>query len=108
MIKEKSKIRPAIAWFEDNLFLIDSENLDSVKTKFYGFVINKDGILTDRNLPIDPIELSGRGCYINVDVSTDRIMIRQDFMGSWGLYIFRNDDYFALSNSFFYLLSSQQ
>ena len=48
--------------------------------------------------------LDGRGCYVYVEVKDDKITIKQDLNGSWGIYLFRHDDYFALSNSFFRLV----
>ncbi|MBD3879894.1 MAG: hypothetical protein SR1Q5_09515 [Quinella sp. 1Q5] len=90
---------------EKEFFLIDSDNLATVQTKFYGYSIQQSGIYEDDNLTAEAIaNLDGRGCYVYVEVKDEQITIKQDLNGSWGLYLFRHDTYFALSNSFFRLL----
>lgn len=90
---------------EKEFFLIDSDNLANVKTKLYGYSIQCTGIYEDDDLTAEAIAgLDGRGCYVYVEVKDDNITIKQDFNGSWGIYLFRHGDYFALSNSFFRLL----
>ena len=39
-----------------------------------------------------------------VERKGNQITVRQDFIGCWGLYLFREGDYWALSNSFLVLL----
>ena len=90
---------------EKEFFLIDSNNLSAVKTRLYGYSIQADGIYEDDNLTPDAVKnLDGRGCYVYVEARDDKITIKQDLNGSWGLYLFRHGGYFALSNSFFRLL----
>ena len=90
---------------EKEFFLIDSENLKQVRPKFYGYSIQSTGIYEEDNLTAEAIDgLDGRGCYVYVEVKDDKITIKQDLNGSWGIYLFRHGDYFALSNSLFRLL----
>lgn len=90
---------------EREFFLIDSENLSTIQTRFYGYSIQADGIYEEENLTPEAAEsLDGRGCYVYVDVRGGQITIKQDLNGCWGIYLFRHGDYFALSNSFFRLL----
>ena len=90
---------------EKNFFLIDSDNLSDVQTRFYGYSIQSDGIYEDDNLTPEAVKnLDGRGCYVYIDARDGQITIKQDLNGSWGIYLFRHGDYFALSNSFFRLL----
>lgn len=90
---------------EKEFFLIDSNNLSEVKTKFYGYSIQRTGIYDEDNLTEEAVEgLDGRGCYVYVEVKDGEITIKQDLNGCYGIYFFRKDDYFALSNSFFRLL----
>ena len=99
--------RNSINYFdvEKEFFLIDSENLSNVRPRFYGYSIQRDGIYEEENLTPEAISnLDGRGCYIYVDVRNNEITIKQDLNGCWGIYLFRNENYFALSNSFFRLL----
>ena len=92
---------------EENFFIIDSYNLNDVKSHLYGFTVSKDGILTDnyyKNLGEyqDP---EPQGVFVMIRKTKNKIIINQDFYGSYGLYIYenKNTNYFALSNSFFYL-----
>ena len=90
---------------EKEFFLIDSENLSEVQTRLYGYSIQASGIYEEDNLTPEAVKgLDGRGCYVYVEARDGKITIRQDLNGSWGIYLFRNGDYFALSNSFFRLL----
>ena len=85
---------------EDNFFIIDSNNLDSIKTKLYGF-----GILDDLNeISDDKLNLSAIGAYIYIYSDETKITISQDYIGCYDLYFFQDKDYFALSNSFIYLV----
>ncbi|MBQ4494753.1 MAG: hypothetical protein II968_03195 [Selenomonadaceae bacterium] len=90
---------------EKEFFLIDSDNLLQVRSKLYGYSIQRNGIYEDDNLTPEAIAgLDGRGCYVYVGVKDGEITIKQDLNGCWGIYLFRHGDYFALSNSFFRLL----
>lgn len=48
--------------------------------------------------------MDGTGSYVYVDASDDEISIYQDYLGSYGLYLFQEEDYFAISNSFLKLV----
>ena len=92
---------------EENFFVIDSNNLDSVKSHMYGYSISKNGFLTDNyykkmNNYEEPESL---GAYVMVRLYRNEIIINQDFYGSFGLYYYeeKNSEYFALSNSFLLL-----
>ncbi|WP_296848058.1 hypothetical protein [uncultured Methanobrevibacter sp.] len=88
---------------EENFFIIDSMKLDEVSSKFYGYLINED-IIIYKDEFIDEKDLSGLGSYIYVKDNQENISIFQDLNGSWGLYIYKERDYFAISNSFFRLV----
>ena len=114
-VEEHKKLLAQIAELEKNsvnyfdvekeFFLIDSDNLAEVKTKFYGYSIQATGIYEQDNLTEDAAKnLDGRGCYVYVEARNGHITIKQDLNGCWGIYLFRHGDYFALSNSFFRLL----
>lgn len=48
--------------------------------------------------------MDGSGCYVSVNVENDEITIYQDYLGSYGLYLYHDGDYFAISNSFLKLI----
>ena len=92
---------------KENFFVIDSNNLKSIKSHMYGFSVSKTGILTDnyfkkKNYTED---LEPQGAYIMIRKNEEEIRISQDYFGSFGLYLYenKNKDYFALSNSFLLL-----
>ena len=89
---------------DKEFFLIDSNNLNSVKTRFYGYSIQDTGIYEENNLDEKAIAgLDGCGCYIYIKAESGKITIQQDFNGSYGIYLYQNGDYFALSKSFYML-----
>ena len=89
--------------FEEEFFVIDSDNLDSVEDKFYGYtIINNE--LADKDSFIEGSELKGNGAYVHIKNEQNEITIQQDFNGSYGLYLYEEDGYFAISNSFLKLV----
>ena len=90
-----------------NFFIIDSNNLEKIKSIMYGFSVSIKGILTNNYYKKigyyeDP---EPQGTYIMIRKIGEEIKINQDFCGSFGLYIYENKNtgYFALSNSFLFL-----
>ena len=89
----------------DEFFLFDSKNLTDIHSRLYGFSVQDSGIYENENLTREATtQMNGCGCYVYVDVKDNEIVIKQDFNGSWGIYIFQYENYFAISNSFFRLL----
>ena len=95
------------ALINENFFVIDSNNLDTIIPHMYGFSISKKGILTDNYYKHlgEYEEPLPQGAYVMIRKIGDEIIINQDFYGSFGLYIYdkKDDNYFALSNSFLLL-----
>ena len=88
--------------YDDKFFIIDSNRLDQITTSFYGYVVDEEGFVkTDVN---DKEQLTSDGAYVFIDASDERISIYQDFIGAYGLYLFQEGDYFAISNSFIKLV----
>lgn len=83
-----------------HFFVIDAKDIDGIKDRLYGYAIVDGRIATDC---ADPRKLTGEGTYVAVSVSSDRVEIRQDYLGSFGLYLYRHHDFWALSNSFWLL-----
>jgi len=91
----------------ENFFIIDSNNLKFIVPHMFGFTVSKKGILTDNyykkygyNEEPEPI-----GAYVMIRKIGNEIRLYQDFLGSYGIFIYenKNRDYFALSNSFLFL-----
>lgn len=90
---------------EKEFFIMDSEHLEDIRTKLYGFSIQNEGILEDENFSPDKANgMTGCGAYIYIERKDDTVTIKQDCNGSYGIFIFQNGDYFALSNSFYRLI----
>ena len=93
--------------FEENFFILDSNNLKNVRAHMYGFSVSKNGILTDNYYKQlgEYKEPEPQGVYIMIRKLGNDIIINQDIYGSFGIYIYENNktQYFALSNSFLLL-----
>lgn len=86
--------------FKDEFFIIDSDDLDSVQEKLYGFVLNGGDVCYGAGIE----NLTGEGTYVLVQVSGSKITVHQDFNGSYGLYVYNEGGNFAVSNSFIHLV----
>lgn len=99
-------------FFDKNkeFFIIDSDNLDHIQSRLYGYVISEKGVYTQDNFTREIFfqNLTGRGSYTYLDIVGDSIDIYQDFVGSYGLYLYKTNNYFALSNSFLLLVEHLQ
>lgn len=87
----------------EEFFIIESTDLEEVKSHFYGYAFVDNQVVRQDNFSPDYI-LDSTGSYVSVNVNDDEITIHQDYLGSYGLYLYQTDDYFALSNSFLKLV----
>ena len=90
-------------FLERQFFVFDSDNLESITEKFYGYGFIENEIVFD-NSPLDFGKLSRNGAFVYVNVDDINIKISQDYVGSYGLYYYQDNDYFAISNSFLKLM----
>ena len=88
---------------EREFFVIRPDSLEAVQTKLYGFCISNGEIITDAR-ETEGSRPEPDGAYIFVVRTEHQIQIYQDFAGCYGLYLYRNEDIWALSNSFLYLV----
>jgi len=89
----------------ENFFFIDSNHLETVTSKLYGYYIEDDIITNDTMTPdtaINPEQATGVFLYVKSDEKC--IEITQSFEGGYGLFLFQKNGYFALSNSFMMLV----
>lgn len=91
-------------FIDDNFFVIDSNNCKNIESKLYGFVIQENNIIAFKKNYNKHIEKKEYGNYINILKENNTLIIEQDAIGCYGLFLYKNDNYFALSNSFFYLV----
>lgn len=81
---------------KDEFFIIESDNLEKTKTKLYGYTIIENNIY---NHEVPENKLTGNGTYLNITNNDDNITITQDNNGSYGLYIYKEEDKYTISNS---------
>ena len=90
----------------EQFFVISSDRLNEVRTNMYGFSVQKEGIVDYYNFTPELLRgLDGNGVYVCVENLDQSIVIRQDAAGCFGIYVYRKEGYFALSNSFYELFS---
>ena len=89
--------------FLDHFFVIDSEHLDTVSTRLYGYCVTDDGIVF-RHEDLDAANHSGVGCYVMVENDAESVTITQDNMGCFGLYFYQESGFWCISNSFLLLV----
>lgn len=88
---------------ENEFFVIDSNNLN-VETKLYGYIITENAIITNNDVPFDKEYGEMGGSFVYLINNANELIIKQDPWGSYGLYLFKKDNYFAISNSFLKLV----
>lgn len=89
---------------DNEFFVIDSNNVDTVKNRLYGFLVQNDHVIQNDSINHEE-DFSDIGAYVYVKSFEDEITISNDFLGSYGLYLYQKDDYFAISNSFYKLFN---
>lgn len=92
--------------FRDMFFYLDSNSDLNNINKFFGYVWLDDKFYVnsyDQNRLIDDINY---GSFVNIINTEKEIIIQEDFFGSFGLFLFRANGFWALSNSFLFLLQN--
>ena len=92
------------ALVKNEYFVIDSENLENVQSRLYGYVLSDDGKVLQDGDSFDGHQHSGTGSYVWVKCDGNHISIEQDFNGCYGIYLFKNGETFVCSNSFWVLV----
>ena len=86
---------------KENFFVLDSGNMHETKNRLYGYFIQNGKIFDGREE--NPEQVSPDGVYVHICRKGSKLIISQDYSGSFGLYLYQREGYFALSNSFMYL-----
>ncbi|MBO6293068.1 MAG: hypothetical protein J6N51_12575 [Selenomonas sp.] len=88
-------------FIQDNFFFLESTDLDKVESRLYGYAL--DGDRVSMGTAGSGESTGSDGAFVSIRRQDNEIVIEQDFMGCYGLYIFQQDGYFAISNSFWLL-----
>ena len=88
---------------KDRYFIIDSEKLNEVKPSLYGYCL-VDGVLIAGYEELQGRMPDGTGAYVLIQCSDDTITLTHDSLGSYGLFLYENENNWVLSNNFQYLV----
>lgn len=98
-------MNPDQEFIKKNFFIITDKNCEHINKSFYGeAIIDNNFYYNDLNAPLI-LKNDTYGTYINIVDADDKIIIQQDYYGLFGVYLYKQDNKFAISNSFLYLLS---
>lgn len=90
----------------ENFFCITSDNFRSFGSKFYGFAFIGDTLYCREDPQKGKLDPYTAGMFTNIVDEGDCLHIQQDFWGGFGLYVYRDSDYWAVSNSLFHLIDA--
>lgn len=90
----------------NNFFFISSDNNLGIKNKFYGYALNANGIVLGSNNETIIEDKYTAGIFVNIIDEGKQIIIRQDYFCGYGLFIFRNGNFWAISNNILYLIQN--
>ena len=92
-------------FLKNHFFIISKDNYGTIKPRLYGFVFYDSNLYVNSdicNTYINPSE--AYGCFVNVTKEKNILKINQDYFGCYGLYVYETQNYWAVSNSFLYLV----
>lgn len=93
-----------ILYNNQDYFIITSDIYQDFGSRFYGWAITDDKIFIHCMPDTQLLPLSTYGIYVNIVDKCDAIIIQQDFYNCYGLYIFKQGKFWAVSNSFYHLI----
>ena len=88
---------------DHEFFIIDSDNLDDIENRLYGFALQNSQVVQDNDIT-EYSNFEDIGVFVLIEKKDDEIIISQDVIGSYGVYVYQKDGYFAVSNSFIKLV----
>lgn len=86
-----------------NFFIITSRNYHNVKNSFFGYYYDEN-IFSLHTLSTQLLDKYTCGAFVNIQRDINKITIQQDYYCSFGIYVFKHNQFWAISNSFFLLL----
>lgn len=88
----------------DFIFIIDSDNIKKVKNHIYGWLMYKNKVYMNCDIPSEmTISSDMMGVFVAVISDGKRIRILQDSMSTFQLYIYQDESYFCIGNNFYSL-----
>lgn len=88
---------------KDKYFILDSKDLTRCTSRFIGYCLLDGEVFAS----LDDLQgrmPDGTGAYVFVKRDADTITIMQDSLGSYGLFLYENENNWVLSNNFQYLV----
>lgn len=84
-------------------FFITIDNCQSFDTKLYGTLITDNDFYLNVSPGIIDTQAYNGGTYINIVRKNGKLYIQQDYYGGWGMFIYKNGNFWAISNSLYHL-----
>ena len=91
-------------FIDDNFFIIDSNNCKNIESKLYGFVIQDNNIIAFKKNYNKHIDKKEYGTYLNILKENNTLIIEQDALGSYGLFLYKNNNYLDISYFKYFML----
>lgn len=93
----------------NNFFYFDSDHLDNVASQLYGYALCQEDEL-DFDTIADCHDKLKDGAFVLVQNAGKKIYVVQDTIGSYGIYLYKNEqnNFFAISNSWLMLAEKIQ
>lgn len=72
--------------------------------QLYGYAITSDELLIGPLADIQPVDKYANGVFVQISENQDKFFIKQNYFCGYGLFIFRRDRFWAVSNSLLLLI----
>ncbi len=96
-------------WLDKNFFVVTSDTVDTFESDIYGYMFCQNTYISEYKQveSISDEDLNDAvGAYIIIRKKQGELYIQRDSMGVMRLYYYSDDNYWAVSNSFFKLLET--
>ncbi len=95
---------------KQSFFVVDRNNIMQEMNNLYGYLFGPDKVYANEKVDLSHLLDSAQindciGAYVYFYDSTDKISLLCDSLNSFYLFVYKSDDYWCLSNSFWHMLS---
>lgn len=88
----------------DSVFIIDNNNVNHIQSHLYGFTFVNNTAYVNCDLPENIVITNNLpGAYIAIVNDGNKLSIIQDSLSTFYIFVYKCEDYFCLSNSFYTL-----